>query len=111
MALSEERKASLLAYCKLTELADDPEVQALIPAFYDEAVEYLAEAGVPEPAEGAARARYDLAVNYMVLDSWDKRDLTIAGSVTDNPAYRRILNQLKLSQPVNPQTLADLGVS
>ena len=38
MALAEERRAGLLAYCKLTELADDPEVQALIPALYDAAV-------------------------------------------------------------------------
>ena len=109
MALSEERKASLLAYCKLTELADDPDVQVLIPAFYDSAVEYLADAGIQDPDEGAARARYDLAVNYMVLDHWDKRDMTIAGTVEDNPAYRRMVNQLKLNQTVtNPQTLADL---
>ena len=27
MALTEERRAALLAYCKLTELKDDPEVQ------------------------------------------------------------------------------------
>lgn len=33
MALTEERKAALLAYCKLTELADDPEVEAMIPPF------------------------------------------------------------------------------
>lgn len=109
MALSEERLAGLLAYCKLTELADDPEARTLIPAFYEDAVEYLAEAGIQEPAEGAARARYDLAVNYMVLDHWEKRDMTVTGAVADNPAYRRMVNQLKLSQPVtDPQRLADL---
>ena len=29
MELTQERLTTLLAYCKLTELADDPEVQAL----------------------------------------------------------------------------------
>ena len=112
MALSEERLAGLLAYCKLTELADDPEVQTLIPAFYDSAVEYLADAGIQEPAEGAARARYDLCVNYLVLAAFDQRDAAVVGSnVVDNPIVRRMLNQLKLSQPANPQTLADLEVT
>ncbi len=112
MALSEERKASLLAYCKLTELADDPDVQVLLPALYDGAVEYLADAGIQEPEEGAARARYDLCVNYLVLAAMDQRDAAVVGStVTDNPVFRRILTQLKLSQPANPQTLTDLGVT
>ncbi|HIT31678.1 MAG TPA: phage gp6-like head-tail connector protein [Candidatus Enterenecus stercoripullorum] len=112
MALSEERKASLLAYCKLTELADDPDVQVLIPILYDGAVEYLADAGVQEPEDGAARSRYDLAVNAMVLDGWDKRGMTVTESLKDNPAFRLLVNQLKQTQPVsNPQTLADLGVS
>ena len=112
MALSEERLAGLLAYCKLTELADDPEVQTLIPAFYDSAVEYLADAGIQEPAEGAARARYDLCVNYLVLAAFDQLDAAVVGSnVVDNPIFRRMLNQLKLSQPANPQTLADLEVT
>ena len=55
MALTEERKAALLAYCKLTELADDPEVEVLIPAFYEAAVGYMDGAGVTEPQEGTAR--------------------------------------------------------
>lgn len=98
MALSEERLAGLLAYCKLTELADDPEVQTLIPALYDGAVEYLADAGIQEPAEGAARARYDLCVNYLVLSSYDQRGASIIGvTATENPMFRRMLNQLKLT--------------
>ena len=72
MALTEERKASLLAYCKLTELADDPEVQVLIPALYD------------------------LVVDALVLDGWERREATITSTtVTDNPVFRRRLNQLK----------------
>ena len=77
--MDEARKASLLAYCKLTELADDPEVEALIPVLYDAAVGYMTNAGISRPEEGpsldlrsddrsgsasAARAaQYDLCVN------------------------------------------------
>lgn len=112
MALSEERMARVLAYCKLTELEDDPEVQTLIPAFYAAAVEYLEDAGVPEPEGETGRARYDLLVNGMVLDSWERRDMTITSTVvTDNPAFRRRMEQLKRSQPPDPRTLAELGVS
>ena len=36
--LTEARRAALLAYCRLTELQDDPEVAALLPAMYASAV-------------------------------------------------------------------------
>ena len=100
MALTEERRAALLAYCKLTELADDPEVAAVIPVLYDAAVGYMDGAGVSPPATGTARAaQYDLVVNAMVLDAWDRRDMTeTSGQVTENPAFRRVLNQLKLTE-------------
>lgn len=106
MALTEERKAALLAYCKLTELADDPEVAALIPAFYEAAVGYMDGAGVTEPQEGTARrAQYDLCVNAMVLDSWEHRDLKEpANQVSENVAFRRTLNQLKLTEVPNWNT-------
>lgn len=99
--MTEERRASLLAYCKLTELQDDPEVQLLIPALYDAAVGYLEGAGVNVPESGTARAaQYDLCVNYLVLDGWERREVTITGTVvTDNPAFRRLLTQLKLTEP------------
>lgn len=99
-ALSEERLDELLAYCKLTELKDDPEVAALIPGFYEAAVGYMDGAGVTEPQEGTARrAQYDLCVNTMVLDSWDHRDMKEpANQVTENAAFRRKLNQLKFSE-------------
>ncbi len=101
MALTEERRESLLAYCKLTELKDDPEVQSLIPLFYDAAVGYLDDAGVAEPAEDdGRRARYDLVVNYLVLDSWERRDTALPGTaVADNPSFRRLITQLKLTEP------------
>lgn len=106
MALTEERKAALLAYCKLTELADDPEVEALIPAFYEAAVGYMDGAGVTEPQEGTARrAKYDLCVNAMVLDSWEHRDLKEPTSqVSENVVFRRMLNQLKLTEVSNLDT-------
>ena len=90
--------ASLLAYCKLTELADDPEVAELIPVLYDAAVGYLTNAGVSQPPPDTPRAaQYDLAVNYMVADGWDHRDMT-GGAEHDNPAFRRLVNQLKLTE-------------
>lgn len=99
--LSDARRASLLAYCKLTELADDPEVEALIPPLYEAAVGYLEGAGINVPEPGTARAaQYDLAVNYLTLDGWERREAAITGTmVADNPAFRRLLNQLKLTEP------------
>ena len=99
MALTEERKAALLAYCKLTELANDPEVEALIPAFYEAAVGYMEGAGVTEPpADPARRCQYDLCVNAMVLDAYDRRGAQTEGSVGDNPMLRRMITQLKLTE-------------
>ena len=95
--------ASLLTYCKLTELADDPEVQALIPGMYAAAVGYLEDAGVSPAEEGTPRAaRYDLAVNCLVLDAWDHRDMTVPTAQTDNLAFQRLINQLKLTEGVAP---------
>ena len=106
MALTDERRAALLAYCKLTELSDDPEVAALIPAFYEAAVGYMDGAGVAEPQEGTARrAQYDLCVNALVLDSWEHRDLKEpASQVSENVVFRRMLNQLKLTEVSNLNT-------
>ncbi len=101
MELKGERLYSLLAYCKLTELADDPEVTALIPALYDAAVGYLTNAGISPPAAGTPRAaQYDLAVNYIVLDAWERREETITGTImSDNPVFQRLINQLKWTEP------------
>lgn len=107
--LTEERKARLLAYCKLTDQADDPEVQALIPGFFADAVAYMSGAGVaPPPEDTPQRAQYDLLVDRMVLDSWDHREMTTAGSITENPAFRRTMNQLKMTAPAGG---ADAAVS
>lgn len=92
--------ASLLAYCKLTELSDDPEVQALIPVLYDAAVGYMKNAGVAVPESGTARAaQFDLCVNYLVLDGWEHRGVSLAGTtVVENPAFSWLINQLKLTE-------------
>lgn len=99
-SLTPERQTALLAYCKLTELEDDPEVQALIPVLYDAAAGYLSNAGVAVPESGTARAaQYDLCVNYLVLSAYEQRDASIVGAaVTDNPVFRRLINQLKLTE-------------
>lgn len=113
MALTEERKASLLAYCKLTELADDPEVQLLIPEFYDAAVGYMENAGVAVPESGTARAaQYNLCVNRLVLDSWERRETSIVATVVaDNPAFRDQLDQLKLTEPDRqPSAAQEVGL-
>lgn len=99
--LTPERQSALLAYCHLTELAGEPEVQTLIPALYDAAVGYMDNAGIAQPEEGTPRAaQYDLCVNYLVLDSWERREVSmVATVVADNPAFRRLINQLKLTEP------------
>lgn len=101
MALTEERRKTLLAYCHLTELADDPEVVLLIPTYYEMAVDYMADAGVHQPASGGRLAKYDLCVNAMVLDWWEHRDLKEPTATAENPAFRRLINQLKMTEPVS----------
>lgn len=100
-ALTPERMEQLLAYCKLTELADDPEVAALIPVLYSAAVGYMDNAGVSLPEEGTPRrAQYDLCVNHIVLDAYERRETAmVATVVADNPAFRRLINQLKQTEP------------
>lgn len=105
--LTDIRRAQLLAYCKLTEFEDDPEVLALLETFYGAAEGYMAQAGVSQPPEGTARrAQYDLLVNYMVCNAWDYRDVTYVSTVVaDNPVFRRIMTQLKLTEPRNVSKL------
>lgn len=91
---------ALLAYCKLAELADDPEVVLLLDTLYGAAAAYMSQAGIAEPPEGSPRrALYDLCVNRLVLDSWERRDVSVTSTVIhDNPAFRQTLTQLKLTE-------------
>ena len=91
-----ERLADIAAYCKVG--ADDAE----LPGFVDVAAAYLAGAGVSEPEDGTARAAlYLQAVKYLTLDLYDRRDAAVEGTISDNPAFRRVINQLKLTEPVS----------
>lgn len=100
MKLAEARKAALLAYCRIDAL--EPGEETLLETLYAAAVAYMEQAGVSEPKDGTSRrAQYDLAVNYLVLNSYDQRETAVSGTiVSENPAFRRIMNQLKLTEPV-----------
>lgn len=91
-------KSRLMAYCRIDDLAEGEE--ALLQGMYGAAVSYLEQAGISEPKEGTTRrAQYDLCVNYLVLDGYDRRDVTITGTiVADNPMFRRMVTQLKLTE-------------
>lgn len=98
--LTDARRKSLLAYCRID--AAEADGSDLLQTLYDSAQGYMEQAGVSEPEVGTQRrAQYDLCVNYLVLDGWDRRDMTLDGSnVSENSAFRRMLNQLKLTEPV-----------
>lgn len=90
-----ERLREIAAYCRVD--ADDAE----LPGFVDAAAAYLAGAGVSKPEDGTARfAQYLQCVKYLALDLYDRRDTAVDGTLGDNPAFRRMLNQLKLTEPV-----------
>ena len=98
MPLTEERRAGLLAYCRMEEPTE--EELLTLETLYDAAVGYLEGAGISPPAPGTSRAaQYDLAVNFMVLRDFDLRDAEVTGTVQDNPAFRRLITQLKLTEP------------
>ena len=100
MALTDERKAALMAYCRIDNLEAGEE--SLLQGLYDAAVSYMEGAGISEPAEGTPRrCQYDLCVNAMVLDAYDRRGAQTEGNVGDNPMLRRMITQLKLTEPVS----------
>ncbi len=98
MALTEERRRTLMAYCRIDTL--DEWEKVLLESMYDGAVAYMTQAGVSEPPEGTPRrGQYDLLVNALVLDAWDRRDLTLdRPGGADNPMFRRMMNQMKLTE-------------
>ena len=100
MALDDVRLASLMAYCRIDVL--EPGEHGLLETLYDSAVSYMNQAGVSEPDTCTKRrAQYDLCVNALVLDAWDNRSAQSNGQVfSENCAFRRMLNQLKLTEPV-----------
>lgn len=102
MALDADRLAALKLYCRIDEDSEDEDT--LLTQMYDDAVSYMDNAGISEPASGTPRrAQYDMCVNALVLDAYDNRGTAIHQmvAVADNPAFRRKLNQLKLTEPVS----------
>lgn len=98
MAMDETFRAELMAYCRLDEL--DPSEYDLLDELYQDAVSLLEDAGVSEPtADTPRRCKYDHCIKAIVLDSYDNRGTTSASAVADNPAFRRRINQLKLTEP------------
>lgn len=102
MLLTEERLAQLMAYCRLDDLT--PEEESLLELFYGNAISYMKGAGVQEPADGSTRrCQYDLCVNALVLDAWDRRgssmESRVGQTMTENRSFRLSLNQLKLTEP------------
>ena len=74
----------------------------LLQGLYDAAVNYMEQAGISEPKEETPRrAQYDLCICALVLDGYDRRGAQTEGSVSDNPMLRRMLTQLKLTEPVS----------
>lgn len=92
-------KSRLMAYCRIDALEEGEEL--LLQGLYEAAVSYLEQAGISEPKEGTTRrAQYDLCVNALVLDLWEHRDMKEpASQVSENVVLRRMLTQLKLSEP------------
>lgn len=89
---------ALLDYCRMED--PTPEERSTLEALYAAAEGYLEGAGISRPPEGTPRrAQYDLAVHFMVLRDFDLRDAQVSGTVSDNPAFRRLINQLKLTEP------------
>lgn len=90
-----DRLSEIADYCHVD--ADDAE----LPGFVDAAAAYLAGAGVREPQDGSPRyAQYLQCVKYITLDLYDRRDTAVDGTLVINPAFRRLINQLKLTEPV-----------
>lgn len=98
MAWNDAVKSRLMAYCRIDVLEEGEEL--LLQGLYEAAVSYMEQAGVSEPEAGTPRrAQYDLCINALVLDGYDRRGVQTEGSVSDNPQLRRMIVQLKLTEP------------
>lgn len=99
MAAFKERKAALMAYCRIDDLTAEEET--LLESMYEDAAAYLAGAGIRVPVEDPKRAaQFDQCVNALVLDAWDHRGSQSSDrTFVENPAFRQRLNQLKLTEP------------
>lgn len=98
--MTDERLAEVMAYCRMDD-SDEGE-RALARSMIAGAEGYLAAAGVVKPGEDDIRKpTYNLVVNALVLDDYDNRGSQTAGyTLAENPAFRRKLNQLKMTVPI-----------
>lgn len=99
--MTAERMAKLKTFCRIDDICEED--TALLEEMAAAAEAYLAGAGVNKPNEDnpGRLAMYDSIVNHMVLDDYDNRGSQTAGyTLLGNPAFRRKLNQLKLTEPV-----------
>lgn len=98
-----EELAAAKAYMRIEGDDEDSLVVSMVMA----ARAYLEGAGVSLPPAGSdRRSVYDLACHGLALSYYDHRGETGAAMV-DNPALRRIITQLKLSEP--PMSNLDIG--
>lgn len=100
-----EHLAEIADYCRVD--ASD----AQLPAFIAAAEGYMLTGVCAQPAQGTAReALYLLCIKHLVLDMYDRREATVDGTVSENPMFRRIINQLKLTESVpDSGTLSEEG--
>ena len=91
MAIPEELKTAVFAYCR--EVEDEETL----------AVGYLEGAGVTRPAPESTRHGLWLGVVLpLTLDAYDQREAQTEGQnkLQDNPVLRRKLTQLKLTEGI-----------
>lgn len=98
MAIPEELKSTVFAYCREVE---DTETLAAMTVAWDSAAAYLEGAGISRPATGSARHGLWLGVALaLTLDAYDQREAQTEGQskLQDNPVLWRKLTQLKLTE-------------
>lgn len=104
MELSREELEAAKAYMRIDDDTDDLLVIQCVIAARD----YLQTAGVALPPSGTSRrASYDICAHRIALDDYDERRGVIHEKAEENPAFRRCLNQLKLTEP--PVSELDIG--
>lgn len=105
LKLDPEELSAAKAYMRIEGEDEDSLVMSDVLA----ARTYLEEAGVSLPAKDSGRrALYDLACYALALAYYERRETTGA-ALEDNPAIRRTINQLKLTEP--PVSKLDTGGS
>lgn len=78
------------AYCRIDTDAED----GLLTTLREAAVGYLSAAGVDAPED--VDSRYNLCLMAKVLELYDVRGETSQVALHESPAFRALLNQLKL---------------